>query len=128
MLYAMPVFALVLAIALWTFPMSIAHKLVPRTNQSNVLRVPARQATAAAAAILGLWALIGALPHLIGTGGGLMLFGGGSYAITAYFSPDRLVQLIATVARCALGLFLLIKPWWLASKIFPSSTEDGEDA
>lgn len=44
-----------LALALWFFPMVVAHKLIPRTKFEDVLRVPASQAAAVACVILGLW-------------------------------------------------------------------------
>jgi hypothetical protein len=46
-----------LAGALWFFPMWIAHKLVPRTQFENVLRVPAHEAVTVACVIIGLWLL-----------------------------------------------------------------------
>jgi hypothetical protein len=44
-----------LAVALWFFPMWIAHKLVPRIQFENVLRVPAHEAVMVACVIIGLW-------------------------------------------------------------------------
>lgn len=44
-----------LAAALWFFPMWIAHKLLPRTQFENVLRVPAHEAVTVACIIIGLW-------------------------------------------------------------------------
>jgi hypothetical protein len=44
-----------LAAVLWFFPMWIAHKLVPRTQFENVLRIPAHQAVTVACVIIGLW-------------------------------------------------------------------------
>lgn len=54
-----------LAAALWFFPMWIAHKLVPRTQFENVLRVPAHEAVSVACIIIGLWLFASqALPGL----------------------------------------------------------------
>lgn len=44
-----------LAATLWFFPMWIAHKLIPRTQFENVLRVPAKEAVIVACIIIGLW-------------------------------------------------------------------------
>ncbi len=44
-----------LALALWFFPMVVAHKLVPRTKFEDVLRIPASQAATVACVIFGLW-------------------------------------------------------------------------
>ena len=93
MIYGGVVLALILAVVLWLFPMLVAHKIVPRTHHTNTLRMPAREATAAASAILGLWVLIGALPQVMGISG-ISIVGGGSHAVIAYFSqePGRLAQ------------------------------------
>jgi hypothetical protein len=44
-----------IAVALWLFPMFVAHKLIPRTQFDNVLRVPASEAAMVACVVLGLW-------------------------------------------------------------------------
>ena len=115
-------------VVLWLFPMLVAHKIVPRTHHTNTLRMPAREATAAASAILGLWVLIGALPQVMGISG-ISIVGGGSHAVIAYFSqePGRLAQFTASGFQCVLGLLLLLKPWWVASKVFtqPATEQEG---
>ena len=128
MIYGGVVLALILAVVLWLFPMLVAHKIVPRTHHTNTLRMPAREATAAASAILGLWVLIGALPQVMGISG-ISIVGGGSHAVIAYFSqePGRLAQFTASGFQCVLGLLLLLKPWWVASKVFtqPATEQEG---
>jgi hypothetical protein len=44
-----------IAVALWFFPMFLAHKLIPRTQFDNVLRVPTNEAAMVACVVLGLW-------------------------------------------------------------------------
>lgn len=54
-----------LAAFLWFCPMVVAHKLVPRTQFDDVLRVPAHHAATVACVILGLWLfVVRALPGL----------------------------------------------------------------
>src|SRR5262245_25934546 len=76
-LYLMPALPLVLAILLWLFPMTIADKLVPRTQDSNIVRTPAREATAIASVIIGIWILIRSIPIFITTLGVFLSSGGG---------------------------------------------------
>ena len=53
------------ALALWFFPMAVAHKLVPRTHFDNVLRIPAQEVAVVACVVLGLWVFVArALPSL----------------------------------------------------------------
>lgn len=46
-----------LAIALWFFPMVVAHAIIPRTKFNDVLCVPASAAITIACVIFGLWLL-----------------------------------------------------------------------
>jgi hypothetical protein len=63
--YAMAIVIFVLAVALWFFPMVVAHKLVPRTHFDNVLRIPAHETAVIACLVLGLWIFVArALPTL----------------------------------------------------------------
>lgn len=126
-LYFMPALPLLLAVVLWLFPMFVAHKLVPPTHDANVLRMPAREATAAASAIIGIWVLISALPHLVAFGG-IIAFSGRTQVLAIYFSPERTLQLLTVALQCAFGLFLVAKPWFVASKVFPLETLGGDDA
>jgi len=53
------------ALALWFFPMVVAHKLVPRTHFDNILRPPAEEVAVVACIVLGLWVFVArALPLL----------------------------------------------------------------
>lgn len=46
---------LCVAIALWFFPMLVAHKLLPPTQFNNVLSIPVKDTVVVACIILGLW-------------------------------------------------------------------------
>lgn len=56
--YVFSALFLLVAIALWLFPMVVAHKLVPRTKFDNVLHVPAQEIIVIACIVLGLWVLV----------------------------------------------------------------------
>jgi len=122
LLYLAPVLPLLLALLLWRFPMFVAHKLVPRTHDTNTLRMPARELTAAASAIIGLLALLGSLPFLFGFGV-FILYNGGHEAFAVYFS-GRDLEILTIVFQCVFGLFLVIKPWFVASKVFPTEASE----
>src|SRR6266540_5724837 len=63
--YVISAVLFVVALALWFFPMVVAHKLVPRTHFDNVLRIPAEEVAVVACVVLGLWVLVArALPPL----------------------------------------------------------------
>ncbi|MCL2021099.1 MAG: hypothetical protein FWG81_03115 [Betaproteobacteria bacterium] len=63
--YYISVIVFAVAVVLWLFPIVIAHKLVPRTQFDNVLRVPTHEAAIVACIVLGLWLFVArALPLL----------------------------------------------------------------
>lgn len=63
--YTIAAILFILAVVLWFFPMVVAHKLVPRTQYDDVLRIPAHEAAVIACLILGLWVFVArALPML----------------------------------------------------------------
>jgi hypothetical protein len=123
-LFLVPALTLLLAVFLWLFPMTVAHSIVPRTHDANALRIPAREATAAASAIIGIWVLIGALPQLLASGG-IAFLGGGSQVLSMYFTQDRIVEFMAVMLQCVIGLFLVTKPWFVAGKVFPVQAGSG---
>lgn len=124
-LYVMPALPVLLAVGLWFFPMFVAHKLIPRSHDTNALRMPVREAAAAAAAIIGIWVVISSLPQIIAAAS-LVLVAGNSQISGMYFSSERVFSLLAVAMQLALGLFLLSKPWFVANKIFPSSKISGD--
>lgn len=117
--YLIVLLPLLLAAFLWLFPMLIAHKLVPRTHDTNTLRMPAREAAAAASAIIGLWLLISVIPQLVANFSVAVFLGGGARGVFANFAEDRLYQLVVAIAQCVFGVFLVMKPWFVAGKVFP---------
>lgn len=56
---------LLAAIIVWFFPLSIAHKLVPKTKFENRLNTRPDEVATIAISLLGLWKLTNALPDLV---------------------------------------------------------------
>src|SRR5690606_9202189 len=64
--YAVPGIYWLAAVALWFFPMSIAHRLLPRTRFDDRMSLPVRQVLVLACVVLGLVVvLLRALPVLV---------------------------------------------------------------
>ena len=53
------------AIALWFFPMFVAHRLLPKTSHGNCLRVPAFDLARVGCGLIGLWLMAKALPTIV---------------------------------------------------------------
>ena len=97
---------LLICVALWRFPLSVAKKLVPESALGHPTRMPVEQLEAAAFSLLGLWMLTEAIPHAV------------YIAMITYHSsrPNAMVALTpydyANIARMfaevAIGLWLLL--------------------
>lgn len=114
-LYLMPLLPVAVALVLWTFPMLVAHKLVPRTQFTDTMNLPARQLVAAAAAIIGIWALVNALPNLGALFG--IAISSEPFMMRAFFDLERTMKYTGIALQCAAGLFLVCRPWVVADKI-----------
>lgn len=54
------------ALLLWFFPLTTAHKLIPRIHLNNKLKLNVMSVAQVGCALLGLWLLTKSLPGLIG--------------------------------------------------------------
>lgn len=53
--YLLSAVVFLLAILLWFFPMFVAHKLIPKTQFDNVLRLPVHETVVVACIIFAMW-------------------------------------------------------------------------
>ncbi len=101
---------LLVAALLWTFPLFIAAKLVPRSSDTLTLTLSLRQASAAATGLLGLCLVVTTIPDLVG----VVVASGQSGPIYDAMSKIRIAII---VGRLACGIVLIRKPWWLAERL-----------
>ena len=101
---------------LWTFPMFIASKLIPRTSQTNMIQLPPRGMAAVGSALLGMWTIIMSMPY--------------GYEVFRDIQVGAAAggHLLTTVAQFGAGVFLVSQPWFLANKIFPANDSDKDIA
>ncbi|MBC3881928.1 hypothetical protein H8K35_10430 [Undibacterium sp. LX40W] len=118
LIYVLPMLPLVCSAILWFFPMFIAHKLVPRTYDDNKLKLPVREIVAAASAIIGIWVIVTASPQIM-THITILIYTRNDYGMGTYLTPDRMFSMIAPLAQSLIGFFLVMKPWFVARKVFP---------
>lgn len=114
-LYLMILLPLAVGVFLWLCPMLVAHKLVPRSKFNDTMDLPARQLVAAGAAIIGIWALVNALPYIGALVAAIVV--SDPYTLKTYFSPGRTMQYAGIALQCAAGLFLVFRAWVVADKI-----------
>jgi hypothetical protein len=123
LIYLLPMLPLTCAALLWFFPMFIAHKLVPRSHDDNKLKLPVREALAAASAIIGIWAIVTASPQIM-SHVAILIYTRHDYGMENYLTPDRMFSFIAPLAQSLIGFFLVMNPWFVARKIFPNQTNE----
>jgi hypothetical protein len=103
---------LVVAALLWTFPLFVAAKLVPRSSDTVTLNMSVRQASTAATGLLGLCLIVTAIPDLVG----LLAVIGEPGPVSALLSK---MQVGIIVGRLACGIVLIRKPGLLADRLIP---------
>lgn len=100
-----PVLLLLIAAALWFFPLTVASKLIPRSSLAQSTSLPVEEPQRTGFLLLGLWVLAGAIPSLI------------RYSFLLYhtFRPGAMVELglnlpaamLYTCAELIIGIWLL---------------------
>jgi hypothetical protein len=99
----------VAAVWLWFFPMSVAHRLLPKTLHTDKIITNTNQLAVAGVALLGLWLLVVVIPNIsysvlmaVGqSGAGVSLFN----ALTE--GSGNTVDLLANLVQVAVALVLL---------------------
>ena len=101
---------LVLAVFLWVFPMSVAHRLLPRTSHTDKIITNSNQIAVAGVALLGLWGLVTTLPSLFyAVLNASMLAGGGSLFESLTDDGADTVNLMTALFKLVLSCVLLFK-------------------
>ena len=89
---------LVVAILVWFFPMTIANKLIPRSNLENKINTNPKEVSVVAISILGLWQLVQTAPALV------------SYLFQAYLNAgDRSIFATLDVYEKSDVIFMIIE-------------------
>jgi len=111
---------LLVGVLCWFFPMSIAHRLVPRTKFDDVLKLPARQAMTVACVVLGLLVIaFKAVAPVVGYLSVCALWiasGQTLWSVDAGRHIDGWIGL----AQLALGVLLIVKAHVFSAWLLPS--------
>jgi hypothetical protein len=117
--YAVPGIHWVVAVALWFFPLSIAHRLLPRTRFEDRLVLPARQVLVVACVVLGLVVvLLRALPALTAWLAGAVTWVGSGQPLST-MGPGQLDELLQGLVQLGVGLAFVLKAQAIAARILP---------
>lgn len=110
LLYLLPLVFLGVALFLWFFPMSVAHKLVPRTSHTNVINLQAREMMVVGSVILGLWAMVTSIPQLAS----LFILLVSNEAAFSLLDEGRKAEFMAMLVRSLMGGLMIIRPSFIA--------------
>lgn len=120
--YVIGALYLVVAVLLWMFPLTIAHRLVPKSQDTTLLRPNAFDTARVAIALLGLWLLIqSALPFILFIFNTVWFAGSGS--IFGAMSPEQRMQTAVHAVGILIALFLLLRSAAVARFILRSEGE-----
>ena len=111
---------LLAALLLWLFPMSVAHKLVARTNFDNRLNVPAVEAARVGCCLLGLWILSRTVPYFVSFFfRAYLISGSGSYFNS--LTQDAKVDLVSVLVELLIAIALITASGNLARRMTASA-------
>jgi len=118
---------LVCALALWLFPMVVAHAVLPRTRFENRLSLNAHELARVGASLVGLWLLARALPSLVWfvLRSFLFLEGGSSFAS---LGSEAKLDLGVAAFEVAFAAFLITKSNVFAGIVVPEAKQGGAPA
>jgi hypothetical protein len=98
-----------MAVYLWKFPMSVAHRLLPRSSHTDKIITNSNQIAVAGVALLGLWLLVVVLPSLFyQVAKAIDLSGGGSLFESLAREGGGLI-LLTDLFRLVMACVLLFK-------------------
>jgi hypothetical protein len=122
--YSVPGIYWVAAVALWFFPMSIAHRLLPRTRFEDRMALPAEKVLVVACVVLGLLVLLlRALPALV-TWMSLAALWLANGQTLAAMGPERHLRLLEGLVQLAVGFVFVLKAHAIAARILPRPGRD----
>jgi hypothetical protein len=114
-------------IVLWLFPMWVAHRLIPRTQFQDKLRLPARDAVMVGCVILGLWVLVvRAIPSLSWYISIAAFWLANGQPLTTMDS-SRHLELVNGLVNLIVGWLLVAKYDRIGRLILPGSDSDQHD-
>lgn len=116
------------ALALWHFPMVVAHKLVPRTHDQCGFSPQLYDLARVGCALLGLWLLIRSLPAATSLFFRAYLVSGTSGSIFGSMSVEAKLDLLYYAVELSIALFMLIRSASAARFILRAGESKADEA
>lgn len=117
--YAVPGLYWIAAVGLWFFPMSIAHRLVPRARPEDRIALPARQVVLAACVVLGLCVvLLRATPVLSAYAATAVVWIADGQPLSG-LGAERHAELLEGLVQLLVGAGFVLKAAPIAAHVVP---------
>lgn len=123
--YGVAVTYFVGALLLWFFPMVVAHRLLPRTAQTNHLSFRARELARVGCGLIGLWLFAKELPALTWFLFRAFLVVGSASSFDALNGQAKLEIIVAAI-EIALAVLLVAKAETFARLVVSEDAESSE--
>lgn len=117
--YSVPAIYWLSAVVLWFFPLSIAHRLLPRTRFEDRMALPARQAVTVACVVFGLFVLLVRALPAFSAYLSLALVWIANGQTLATMDRSNHVELIEGGIQALVGLAFVFKARAIAGRIVP---------
>lgn len=127
--YAVGGLYVLVAVILWLFPMSVAHKLLPRTSHTNTLALPGSGLARTGVGLLGLWLVAKALPSVVWVLFRAYLYVEAGSSFSA-LTPELKLEVSVSTFEVLLGVFIIMQSAALARAILataPAATPSSDD-
>lgn len=119
-----PTMYCIVAAALWLFPMSVAHWLVPKTRFENVLSAAPLELGRVGTAMLGLWLVATSLPWLGSFLTSVALLEVTSTSLFSTLGPDARFYLVEQTLRIGIGCVFVFASAQVARRILSETSNE----
>jgi hypothetical protein len=113
---------LVVAVAIWFFPLVIANAVIPRTKFDNVLRVPKQEALILACIILGMWVLVVRAIPAISYYITVVIYWSANGQYLSSLEPSLHFGLVMGIVHLVMALFLVFRAREISGFLLPPQT------
>lgn len=112
------------ALLLWFFPLTVGHKLVPRSRFEDRLQLPLNQTIVVACVVLGMYVVVArALPPLAAYLSVAAYWVGGGQKLST-LDASRHIDAVVGLIQLMVGLLLVTKAHLLSEHLLPRALRD----
>lgn len=111
-------FPLILGLAFWMFPMTLAHKLLASRSGQDISSITLQDTSAALAVMIGIYAILSAIPTL--AAGLMMHLLASEIGLFGTYLKQSSTNFLTHLSRFGIGIGLILLARPLTQRIFPA--------